>query len=57
MLMIAAVSGCLVEITAMLIKLWLSFLDNKHIFNSLAADKIYLLAGNSTGFYKVLNFL
>lgn len=50
MLIIAAVSGRLVQIIAMAIKLWFSFLENKHIYNSLDADKIYLLVGNSAGF-------
>lgn len=47
---------CVWPFIAMAIKQWLSFLENKHIYKSLDADKVYLHAGNKTGFKRVLNF-
>lgn len=41
---------CVWPFIAMAIKQWLSFLENKHIYKSLDADKFYLHAGNKTGF-------
>lgn len=43
MLIITAVSGNLVQVIAMAIKLGLSFMENKHVYTNLDAEKFYLL--------------
>lgn len=57
MLIIAAVSGYLVQVIAMAIKLGLSFLENKHVCSRLDAEKIYLLNWQVNWFPQSLKFL